>query len=237
MVSDEEKTEQPEEINEELTKYKPTKEIIDEVRKQLAPLFADFYPSSEKFLLYQKNIPKFEEKNKKMVQSMEQLSGFIMAMRKSLPSLSEVERKLQFKSAEFLAAIVYLVSVEVIGNAFVDRALLLLIASGCDLHLEPDFEHRYVRHATSLEDLESPSLSLSTKLDFLECNGLPFFSKWIDRTLRNKIAHLDFTIDEKGNFRIGQKRSDLEQKRNTFIQYMLAVKWVFNEEEKRAKSK
>jgi hypothetical protein len=73
--------------------------------------------------------------------------------------------------------------------------VLLLVAKGVDFHLEPDYEHRYTRHARSLEEIESPGLPLS-KLDFLKLNGLTFFSKWIDRDLRNCIAHLDFEIDD-----------------------------------------
>lgn len=207
------------------------KEIEEEVRKQLAPLFADFYPSSEKFLIYKKYLPKFVDKNNKSIQSIKQLSRIIATFGKcASATASEDERKQTLRSAVFLSAMTHLLQVELIGNAFVDQTILLLIGGGSDLHLEPDYAHRYVRHATSLEDLESPSLSLSVKLDFLQCNGLTFFSKWIDRKLRNKIAHLDFEIDEKGNFQIGKKRVDLTQKLKTFVQYLGAVQLVFAEE-------
>ena len=124
--------------------------------------------------------------------------------------------------------------VELIGNAFVDQTILLLIAGGRDLHLGPDYNRRYVRHAASLADLESPSVPLSVKLDFLDSNGLSLFSKWIGRSLRNKIAHLNFVIDE-GNFKIGNKRIDLQQKSKIFNDYFIRIALIFAEEEEETK--
>jgi hypothetical protein len=73
-----------------------------------------------------------------------------------------------------------------------------------------------MRHATSLADLESASVSLAAKLDFLKACGLPCFEKYIDRKLRNKIAHTDFVISKEGKFRMfdNDKRKEVavEQK-------------------------
>jgi hypothetical protein len=100
--------------------------------------------------------------------------------------------------------------------------------------LEPDYKHRYTRHVNSLEDLDSPALSLSVKLDFLEVNGVPFFSKWIDRPLRNKIAHLEFEINDNGEFFIfeekGRKKVDLFRKLQTLAEYFNAFTDFFLEQ-------
>jgi hypothetical protein len=76
-----------------------------------------------------------------------------------------------------------------------------------------------------MEDLESPSVTLAMKLGFLSKNGFPCFQKYVDKTLRNKIAHFDFEIDSDGNFflyriregAIGKKRVDLKQKLDTLL--------------------
>jgi hypothetical protein len=132
----------------------------------------------------------------------------------------------------WLLAIVYLTYVETIGDFYVNLTILLLTAKGIDFHLEPDYDHRYTRHAHLLEEIESPSIPLSTKLDFLKLNGLPFFSEWINKTLRNDIAHINFEISEKGDFialRKGKrKKINLTEKFITFNLYQMAVQKVFN---------
>ena len=212
-------------------KLAPPKEKEEEVRKQLTPLFADFYAGSPKFKLHKKYKPKFSEKTKKTLQFVTRWADIIETYTNNI---SESDQGKRLGYARFLEAITYLLDVELIGNAYVDQTILLLIAGDLDLHLEPDCKHRYVRHVASLEDLESPSLSLSVKLDFLHSNGLTFFSKWIDRNLRNKIAHLEFEIDDKGNFKAGNKRIDTKQKSKTFREYYLAVALIFAEEEMKA---
>jgi len=148
---------------------KPPKEKEEEVRKQLSPLFADFYPSSSKFLLYKQYKPRFSEKITKTF-------GFFIQLSKIMKAVEDDVSKSDF-GVVFLNAMNYLLVVELIGNAYIDQTILLLTASGVDLHMEPDSKHRYTIHVASLEDLETPALSLSVKLDFLHSNGLTFFSK------------------------------------------------------------
>lgn len=83
----------------------------------------------------------------------------------------------------------------------------MFASKGDFLHIEPDNECRFIRHATSFEDLESPSVSLAIKFGFLDKCGLHCFQKYVDRNLRNKIAHMDFGVDEKGNFFTYQRKS------------------------------
>ena len=95
----------------------------------------------------------------------------------------------------------YLGVVESIGSDVVNFMMLLLIACGKDFHVERSHESPRVVHAETMEDLESPEVSLGSKITFLERNKLEVSSSLIDRTLRNKIAHLDLTgsIDKDGN--------------------------------------
>ena len=126
-------------------------------------------------------------------------------------------------------ATTYLIETELIGTVYVDRVLLLLIGKGIDFHLEPDFNHRYTRHATSLEDIQAPSISLAAKLDFLEANNLTFFNKWINRNLRNKIAHLDYTI-KNDSFYLNKGKGpkiNLQKELQIFNEYYNAVDSFF----------
>ena len=139
------------------------------------------------------------------------------------------------KTLTLIAVFNYLSAVETLGNIIVDLALLLLIAEGHDIHLGLDRQHSYVRHATTSEDLDSPTLSLVIKLDVLNSLGYPLFSKWINRELRNGIAHLDFEIDESGRFFIinkdGKKREfDIMMEVATNIVYGYVITKFFRVE-------
>jgi hypothetical protein len=65
------------------------------------------------------------------------------------------------------------------------------------------------------------------KLEFLEENEITFFSKWIDRDLRNRIAHSDYEINDEGQLVLeakGKKNTvDIKQKLDVFFQYSNAV--------------
>lgn len=115
--------------------------------------------------------------------------------------------------------------------------ILLLIGKGIDFQLEPDYDHRYKRHATSLEDLQTPSLSLATKQNFLQANKINIFSNMIDRTLRNKIAHMDFTIDSGIFYYLDKKgkkvQPDVREKLQVLTEYHDALtRFFFSQENK-----
>jgi len=94
----------------------------------------------------------------------------------------------------------YLGLVETIGTSMVDFALLLLILDNRAFHIESTRTVPPIRHATSLRDFEDENISLGAKLGFLRQNNLAFLPKFIKRTLRNRIAHLTFEIDNNGAF-------------------------------------
>lgn len=175
----------------------PRKEITDEVTKQLTPVFSDFYPSTQQYRLFRKYSQRFYQENERITDFLTNHLNFCRNFHLGIDRGIE-DSKIQgnpISQTLFLDAITYLLETEIFGTAYVDRVLLLLIGKGIDFHLEPDYEHRYTRHAKTLEDLQAPYLSLAIKQDFLAANGITFFSKMIDRNLRNKIAHMDYTIE------------------------------------------
>jgi hypothetical protein len=206
----------------------PRQEIIEQVDEQLGPVFSEYYPNLPQYVLYQKNRDEFKKQDQRIIAFLH--NQYDLSHNHGVGMTSSQAYGNHKTQAIFIDASTYLLETELIGTAYIDRVLLLLIGKGFDFHLEPDFNHRYTRHAKSLEDLQGPSLPLATKIDFLEANGVPFFSKWIDRQLRNKIAHLDYTI-ENDCFYVNKegkkKRVSLFDKLQTFNEYYNAVTSFF----------
>lgn len=210
-------------------RLEPTKQMVHEVRNELSPLLADLSPDHSAFILFLNHALKFKkrlEQSAKVLDILGEISDHLAKSKFASDGSQE-------KHASLLGAFCYLMFVESLGSLIVNLVLLLLVGRGYHLHLEPDYKHRYIRHAASLEDIESPILPLSVKLDYLKSNEFPFFSKWIDRKLRNKIAHLDYEIDDKGIFFIlengGTKEVNLDPKIVFFVQYFWAVSKVLDE--------
>ena len=81
--------------------------------------------------------------------------------------------------------------------------VILLILNGHDFFVQ------YTRkYAKSLDDLDD-SFSVAEKLDFLNFHGFAFLTENINKSLRNKIAHMDFDIEEKGVVIVEKQRHDL----------------------------
>ena len=195
---------------------------IAKVREQLKPLFLRFYQTSDSYRAY--------------TQAKKRIAGRIKRMNSILTALSESTafiEKLPPRYRIISLANRYLFYVEIFGNFYVNLAILLSVGNTHALHLMPDHEHRFIRHATSLKDIESPTLSLASKLDFLKSCKIPLFKKWIDTTLRNKIAHADFTIDDEGNLsyedKKGTKTTDLKREMSLFNEWLDAISEAFRE--------
>ena len=175
-------------------------DIKEEVDSQLKPLFTtNFYKTSPQFKLFKKYESKYFSKLEKMKSIFDQYSQSTEVFFKGLVAC-KLNKEDLIKQNSFRDAIFYLLLVELIGNTYVDQTILLLIGCGHAFHLDPDDDHRYTRHAKTLDDIELPSVPLGTKLGFLDDNGFTFFKKWIDRNLRNQIAHLEYEIDKNGDF-------------------------------------
>ena len=89
----------------------------------------------------------------------------------------------------------YLGLVESLGVALADMVLILLIANGTEVHTRGPM----TKHVTKARELEN--IDLVYKLDFLEDEGLDLFGEFINRDVRNHIAHLKFTIRGNGEIR------------------------------------
>ena len=142
-----------------------------------------------------------------------------------------MKRKLEFNIDEpqlisTIKLFHYLGLIESIGTTIVDMLVLLLVANGHSFHIERSYGLPRIDHAKSFEDLDSPNSSLGSKIAFLEKNELDFISKFIDRKLRNDIAHLEFNIDKEG--KIATNHSDdvrINEKTLKFIK--LYISFVF----------
>ncbi len=200
------------------------KEIEDEVRTQLEPLFIEFYTGSKMYKAYYEYLEQLIERTNRNF-------DFFDIVKLAYKAQAEP------KAITALHTLLYLTQIELVGTGYVDMAILLLTAKGIDLHLEPDYEHRYTRHVASLEDLDSPSLTLNVKLDFLKVNGLSFFDKCIDRNLRNAIAHANFKIDDNGKFfqltKRGKKEVDMLEEILCFNYYKGGIDTILNEQMER----
>jgi len=133
---------------------------------------------------FEKNCLEFYEK----WQESKRISEILRGLKTRVEYPSDV-----YKSMSKL--LVYLGLVESLGVALVDMALMLLIATGKEVHTRGAF----TKHVTSFKELAD--IDLGYKLDFLESEGLDLFKRFINRDLRNHIAHLKFTIENNGEIR------------------------------------
>jgi len=169
--------------------YKKTKEIFDRLISNVSyvsPMKVDLFPPSfrERLLTFEKNCVDFYEKWKESEKVSEILRGL-----KSEVSYDNNKLKSMSKMLAYLGLI------ESLGVALVDMTLILLIANGKDVHIR----WPYTKHATSFEDLER--IELGYKLDILDAGGFDLFKKFMNRVVRNHIAHLKFTIQNNGEIR------------------------------------
>jgi hypothetical protein len=89
----------------------------------------------------------------------------------------------------------------------VDAFSYLLVANGHDLF---DIIHR--KYVKSLEDIGN--VDISTKLQFLEEHNFGIFKRTEDKTLRNKIAHHDFILNDSGKVLISNNVVDIGSRFN-----------------------
>ncbi len=135
------------------------------------------------------------------------------------------------ESSPIVKMFMYLGLVESLGVAFINLIMLLLITCGSDFHIEQHHHIPRIIHAETIEDLQSTSIGLSSKVEFLKNNGLTRTSKLVNTDLRNKIAHLNLSeneIDENGviskNFQI-----NIKQKYDEFNKTFNIIRKILNE--------
>jgi hypothetical protein len=84
----------------------------------------------------------------------------------------------------------------------IDAFCYLLVANGHDL-----FDVIRRKYVKSLDDIGN--VNISTKLQFLEEHNFGIFKRKEDKTLRDKIAHHDFILDDSGKVLINRKVCDV----------------------------
>lgn len=139
-----------------------------------------------------------------------------------------LSNRLVGKEKTLLDATAYLFWVEVSTNLLADMLIIMLSTKEQPFHIEPDDRYRFTRHATTIDDLESPSVTLAMKLSFLDRCSIKCFGKYVDRTLRNKIAHGDFEISEKGEFFVHKVEDGQIKNKHVDIQRKLDRLNIFN---------
>jgi len=99
----------------------------------------------------------------------------------------------------------YLAYVESLGATLIDVLVLMVIASGHQLHVERHHGWPHILHVSSFKELSYSNLA--SKLGFLKLNGLKNVVKVVNRELRNDVAHLNFSIDGKGRINTSHKKN------------------------------
>jgi len=156
---------------------------ITKASPKIGPVFPPEYVYGTRYGMFRKNCTDFIER----WEETKRVSKILKEL-KTLDFIREIPAK--FRSMNKM--LVYLGLVESLGVALADIVLVLLIANEKEVHTGG----RFSKHATRIKELEK--ISLANKLDFLNGERIEIFSRLINRETRNKIAHLNFTIDEKG---------------------------------------
>jgi hypothetical protein len=109
------------------------------------------------------------------------------------------------RKKSLLSMAMFLWAFEGLYSSRLDFVCYLLILSGKLLH-DP-----YARkYPSSIGDLRK--IPIYRKFEFLDKCGFDMLLREEDRELRNRIAHNSFSLDKKGDIRIGDKRRDVFQK-------------------------
>lgn len=100
-------------------------------------------------------------------------------------------------------AFLYLALYETSLTNMLDFVVMLLVLNGNDFIIA-----RTKKRVESLDDLDESHVA--EKLGFLKKHNFSFFAENINKTIRNKIAHMDFDVEGKGVVISNQERIDLQ---------------------------
>lgn len=204
--------------------YKATKPILEaflttitKLRPKVSVAFPPEYVYGTRYGTFKKNCSDFSERWKETKR--------VSKILKDLKMLDELQ-EIPAKFGAMNKMLIYLGLVESLGVALMDIVLLLLIANEREVHTGG----RFSKHATKLNQLEK--IGLANKLDFLNSEGLGIFGTFIDRDIRNHIAHLNFTINEDGVIEKkdrGHTRIRIEHKISEFLRGVDILTCVFED--------
>lgn len=194
----------------------------EEIKTELEPFITKITAITPKrsleYLRFKEN---FIEWNERFVRAIEMM-GIVQSIESFEPQLWQ-DLKTKPESQRQLSVLHlyrYLGSVESVGTTILDLLVVLLIANGYNFHVERVREVPRIVHAVDFKDLRHTSLQ--SKIEFIKRNGLKKTSKFIDRELRNAIAHLSFKMDSKGKTKIYRpsegkwKNVNIRERINTF---------------------
>lgn len=162
--------------------FEPTLERIDD---ELKPFFNGLRDINKSQLeIFKQACKRFGIRSQQSTKLMQLINQDLLIEIQEEPTIEQQIREL----------FSYLGFVESLGNCYVDVLVMFLVANGRDFHIESNYSTPRIRHAVSITDLEKDWVPLKTKLNFLRENGIETFTSLIDTTLRNDIAHLNFSI-------------------------------------------
>jgi hypothetical protein len=118
-------------------------------------------------------------------------------------------------------AFLYLGIFESSVTNLVDLVLMVFVINHHDFYV---YSNR--AYARRLDDLDNASLG--EKLAFLNYHRLEVFSQNLNKDLRNKVAHMDFDVNEDGTISVGQQKFDLEYEILQLSAFVLVVAQVLN---------
>lgn len=170
-----------------------------------------------RYEIFKKNCKEFREKWEEAQKVSETL--------RDIKTVQELQH-LPPKSQSMVKLLAYLGLVESLGVTLSDMVLILLIANEKEVHTRWPI----AKHAATTSELEE--INLAYKLDFLKAEGFGLFKKFINRKLRNKIAHLEFRILDNGEIRKKDKkqtRIDIDKEISKFWSGVDTLKLVFED--------
>ncbi|HLC00653.1 MAG TPA: hypothetical protein VJL33_04995 [Candidatus Bathyarchaeia archaeon] len=100
--------------------------------------------------------------------------------------------------------------------SYVNVICLLLVRNGHDLY--NTFTRKYCLELNDIEVLDS-----CTKLEFLKMHGFGIVVRNDDRQLRNKFAHLDYTIIDEDKIKVKGNIINLHERSNDLFAFVMAL--------------
>ena len=201
---------------------KTEKTELSKLDTELEPLITNLLHVMGKTSMGYQIMRREAEEFKRRMGKATDLAKIIIQTGSAMSKVSESKVKSLMKMFQYLGY------VESMGVTLVDMLVLLLIANGHQLHVERLHGWPRILHVSSFKELRHANLA--SKLGFLEINGMKNVVRLIDRDLRNDIAHLNFSIDDKGKIDTPHKKDlDIDKELSKLKVYVLYITAVLEE--------
>ena len=206
--------------------YKKIKAELEPFITRITKIKGKATPEYQRF---KKNVLEWNERFAKAIR----LSGMVNSIQRlQIPLWQELKTSPENRTLLTVIGLFrYLGLVESVGVTVLDMLVVVLAANRRDLHVERVHDVPRIVHAVDFGDFRHASLH--SKLEFLKRNGLEETSKFIDRELRNAIAHLNFKMDSKGKVSIRRngkwKNVKIAERINTFLRKFMMITLILSE--------